>query len=120
MPALEIHNRAVHDPVADLPIVDAYMRWGLLAAEEVIGANVAENDVGVGNGWQGAASAVTGRPGRGTHAVRADAKPFDVVEPSDAPAAGAVARDPLYALAHARARDERSMVFANEVALELP
>jgi predicted hydrocarbon binding protein len=37
MAALEIRNRAVHDPVADLPIVDAYMRWALLAAEEVVG-----------------------------------------------------------------------------------
>src|SRR3972149_954240 len=37
MAALEIRNRSLHDPVADLPIVDAYMRWGLLAAEEVIG-----------------------------------------------------------------------------------
>jgi dienelactone hydrolase len=33
---------------------------------------------------------------------------------------GIVARDPLYALAHAAARDERSMVFANEVSIELP
>ena len=37
MAVLEIHNRSVHDPVADLPIVDAYIRWGLLAAEEVVG-----------------------------------------------------------------------------------
>jgi predicted hydrocarbon binding protein len=37
MATLEIRNRAVHDPVADLPIVDAYMRWALLAAEEVVG-----------------------------------------------------------------------------------
>ena len=37
MAALEIHNRSVPDPVAELPIVDAYIRWGLLAAEEVIG-----------------------------------------------------------------------------------
>lgn len=37
MAMLEIHNRAVHDPVADLPIVDAYMRWALLAAEDVVG-----------------------------------------------------------------------------------
>ena len=37
MAGLEIHNRSVHDPVADLPIVDAYMRWALLAAEEVVG-----------------------------------------------------------------------------------
>ncbi len=37
MAALEIHNRSDPDPVAELPIVDAYIRWGLLAAEEVIG-----------------------------------------------------------------------------------
>jgi predicted hydrocarbon binding protein len=37
MAALEIRDRAVPDPVAELPIVDAYIRWGLLAAEEVIG-----------------------------------------------------------------------------------
>jgi predicted hydrocarbon binding protein len=37
MAVLDIRNRVVHDPVADLPIVDAYMRWALLAAEEVIG-----------------------------------------------------------------------------------
>ena len=37
MATLEIRNRSVHDPVADLPIVDAYMRWALLAAEEVVG-----------------------------------------------------------------------------------
>jgi predicted hydrocarbon binding protein len=35
--ALEIRNRSMPDPVAELPIVDAYMRWALLAAEEVIG-----------------------------------------------------------------------------------
>ncbi len=37
MAVLEIRNRSVHDPVGDLPIVDAYMRWALLAAEEVVG-----------------------------------------------------------------------------------
>jgi predicted hydrocarbon binding protein len=34
---MEIHDKPEHDPVADLYIVDAYMRWALLAAEEVIG-----------------------------------------------------------------------------------
>jgi predicted hydrocarbon binding protein len=34
---MEIVNRAEHDPVADLHIVDAYMRWALLASEEVVG-----------------------------------------------------------------------------------
>lgn len=36
---MEIKNRTDHDPVADLPMVDAYMRWALLSAEEVIGKN---------------------------------------------------------------------------------
>ena len=34
---MEITNKSVHDPVADLHVVDAYMRWALLAAEEVAG-----------------------------------------------------------------------------------
>jgi predicted hydrocarbon binding protein len=34
---MEIKDRAQHDPVADLHIVDAYMRWALLASEEVVG-----------------------------------------------------------------------------------
>lgn len=34
---MEIRNKTEHDPVADLNIVDAYMRWALLAAEEVVG-----------------------------------------------------------------------------------
>ncbi len=37
MAVLVIKDRAEHDPVADFPIVDAYVRWALLAAEEVIG-----------------------------------------------------------------------------------
>ena len=37
MSTLVIKNKAEHDPVADLSIVDAYVRWALLAAEEVIG-----------------------------------------------------------------------------------
>ena len=37
MATLEVRNRAVHDPVADIPIVDAYMLWALMAAEEVVG-----------------------------------------------------------------------------------
>ena len=37
MATLEIRNRSVHDLVADLPIVDVYMRWALPAAEEVVG-----------------------------------------------------------------------------------
>jgi len=34
---MEIKNKSQHDPVADLPIVEAYMRWALMAAEEVVG-----------------------------------------------------------------------------------
>ena len=34
---MEITDRAEHDPVADLCMADAYMRWALLAAEEVVG-----------------------------------------------------------------------------------
>ena len=36
MPQLEIRTKTKHDPVAEIPIVDAYMRWALLAAEEVV------------------------------------------------------------------------------------
>jgi len=35
---LQIKDKSEHDPVCDLYLVDAYMRWALLAAEEVIGA----------------------------------------------------------------------------------
>jgi predicted hydrocarbon binding protein len=35
---MEITNKPQPDPVADIKIVDAYMRWALLAAEEVVGA----------------------------------------------------------------------------------
>jgi predicted hydrocarbon binding protein len=34
---VEIRDKTEHDPVVDLYIVDAYMRWALLAAEEVVG-----------------------------------------------------------------------------------
>jgi predicted hydrocarbon binding protein len=37
MGQLEIRHKAAPDPVAEIPIVDAYMRWALLAAEEVVG-----------------------------------------------------------------------------------
>lgn len=35
---MEIKNKPEHDPVSSLKIVDAYLRWALLAAEEVVGA----------------------------------------------------------------------------------
>jgi predicted hydrocarbon binding protein len=34
---MEIKNKTPNDPVASLYLVDAYMRWALLAAEEVVG-----------------------------------------------------------------------------------
>ena len=34
---MQIQNKSDHDPVTDMKIVDAYMRWALLAAEEVVG-----------------------------------------------------------------------------------
>jgi hypothetical protein len=35
---MEIRNKTQHDPVTDLYMVDAYMRWALQASEEVVGA----------------------------------------------------------------------------------
>lgn len=35
---MRIQDKAEHDPVADLYAVDAYIRWALQAAEEVVGA----------------------------------------------------------------------------------
>ena len=34
---MEIRDKAEHDPVTDIYNTDAYMRWALMAAEEVIG-----------------------------------------------------------------------------------
>lgn len=36
---MQIRNKPEHDPVTDLYIVDAYMLWALMAAEEVVGKN---------------------------------------------------------------------------------
>ncbi len=36
---MQIKDAPEHDPVADLHLVDAYMRWALLASEEVVGKN---------------------------------------------------------------------------------
>ncbi len=36
---MEIRDRTDHDPTTELLLVDAYMRWALLATEEVIGKN---------------------------------------------------------------------------------
>lgn len=38
MERVAVHHRSDHDPVADLPMVDAYLLWALQAAEQVIGA----------------------------------------------------------------------------------
>ncbi|MCB8943179.1 MAG: 4-vinyl reductase [Ardenticatenaceae bacterium] len=34
---MNIQNKADHDPVTDMYTVDAYLRWALMAAEEVVG-----------------------------------------------------------------------------------
>jgi predicted hydrocarbon binding protein len=36
---MEIKDRTDHDPATDIMLVDAYMRWALMAAEEVVGKN---------------------------------------------------------------------------------
>jgi predicted hydrocarbon binding protein len=36
---MEIKDRTEHDPATEILLVDAYMRWALLAAEEVVGKN---------------------------------------------------------------------------------
>jgi predicted hydrocarbon binding protein len=36
---MEIKDKTEHDPATDILLVDAYMRWALLAAEEVVGKN---------------------------------------------------------------------------------
>lgn len=36
---MDIRDRADHDPASDILLVDAYMRWALMAAEEVVGKN---------------------------------------------------------------------------------
>lgn len=51
MPQIEIRNRAVPDPIAAIPLVDAYMLWALMAAEEVVGKpglNALLSQIGLG------------------------------------------------------------------------
>lgn len=36
---MDIRDRTDHDPATEILLVDAYMRWALLAAEEVVGKN---------------------------------------------------------------------------------
>ena len=60
-----------------------------LAAEEAIGAEPAEHQVGVGDGRLGAAEAVADRARRGAGAFRADAQRVADLDAGDAAAAGA-------------------------------
>ena len=59
------------------------------AAEEVVGIQVAEDEVGVGHGRLDAAAAVAGRPGVGARRARPDLQHAGVVHPGDRAAAGA-------------------------------
>ena len=60
-----------------------------LAAEEIVGVEVAEQQVGVGDRRRRASCAVAGRPGLGARAVGADAQQAERIDPGDAAAAGA-------------------------------
>ena len=60
-----------------------------LAAEEAVGAEAAEHQVGVGDGRLGAAEAVADRARRGAGAFRADAQRVADLDAGDAAAAGA-------------------------------
>jgi len=40
---MEIKNKTSHDPIADVPIVDAYFCWALQAGEEVAGKQGVQN-----------------------------------------------------------------------------
>ena len=60
-----------------------------LAAEEIVGVEVAEQQVRVGDRRQRAACAVAGRPWIGARAVGADPQQAKRVDPGDAAAAGA-------------------------------
>ena len=57
----------------------------ICAAEEIVGIEPAEHDVGVGDGRLGAAAAIADRAGIGARAVRADLERADVVDPGDRP-----------------------------------
>ena len=59
------------------------------AAEEIVGIEPAEHDVGVGDGRLGAATAIADRPRIGARALRPDFQRADIVEPGDRAAAGA-------------------------------
>ena len=59
-----------------------------LAAEEIVGVEVAEQQVGIGDRRRRAACPVAGRPGIGARAVGTDAQQAQRVDPGDAAAAG--------------------------------
>jgi hypothetical protein len=63
------------------------------AAEEEVGVDAAEHDVGVGGGGLAAAAAVAGRAGHGAGALRPDAQQPALVDPGDRAAAGADGAD---------------------------
>ena len=62
---------------------------GDLAAEEIVGIEAAEDEIGVGHGRLRAALAVADRPGIGAGAARSDLEQPALVDPGDAAAAGA-------------------------------
>ena len=64
-----------------------------LAAEEAVGADAAEDDVGVGDGQLGAAAPIADRARVGAGAVRTDLERADLVDPGNAAAAGADLHD---------------------------
>ena len=63
------------------------------AAEEEIGVDAAEHDIGVGRSRRGAAAAVAGRARHRAGALRADAQQSALVDPGDRAAAGADGAD---------------------------
>ena len=66
---------------------------GHAAAEEVVGVEAAEDQVGVGDGGLGAALAVAGGAGRSAGTLRADAQHAALVDPGERAAAGADGAD---------------------------
>src|SRR5947209_1593061 len=62
---------------------------GQFAAELAVGAEPAEHEIGVGDGWLRAAAAVAGRARHRLGAFRSDAQRAALVDPGDRSAAGA-------------------------------
>src|SRR5439155_22911439 len=73
--------------------IDRQLRRGTVeqaaAAEEIRRGEIAEHQIGVGDGRLIAALAITGRPRHRTGAVRADMQDAALVDPGDRAAAGA-------------------------------